>query len=87
MSRLEDEPTITCAGCNKGIWVRDSYSPPGTDEALCAECDTEVSGRKHRPTLPLNEDGLKQLRKECDEVGPAISSQRFGNEPYEHESE
>lgn len=41
--------TVTCALCDKLLWLRDSWSPH--DEAICAECDTDITGRKHPPSL------------------------------------
>lgn len=46
---LHDDGKIECALCEKRIWFKDSYSPG--DEAICAECDTEVTGRQHPPSL------------------------------------
>jgi hypothetical protein len=37
--------TVQCVGCKRRIRLVDSYSPH--DEALCAQCDTEVTGRLH----------------------------------------
>lgn len=48
VARASDE-IIPCALCQKPIWFRDSWSPG--DEAICAECDTEVTGRQHPPSL------------------------------------
>lgn len=45
------DEVITCALCPRRIWFRDSYSPG--DDAICAECDTEVTGRVHPPSLPV----------------------------------
>jgi len=44
-----DDEIIECALCPRKIWFRDSYSP--ADDAICAECDTEVTGRTHPPSL------------------------------------
>jgi recombinational DNA repair protein (RecF pathway) len=55
-----------CATCGKTIWFRDSYSPG--DEAICAECDTEVTGRPHKPSIPVTKQGFAQLQAE---LGPA----------------
>lgn len=41
---LTDEIT-DCALCGKRIRLDESYSP--ADEAICASCDTEVTGRIH----------------------------------------
>ena len=41
-----------CSLCNKSIWFRDSWSP--YDEAICAECDTIVTGREHEPTIEID---------------------------------
>lgn len=40
-----EEEEIDCALCATKIRLKDSYSP--ADEAICAECDTEVTGRQH----------------------------------------
>lgn len=48
--KQEEPDEITqCGLCEKNIWFRDSYSP--NDEAICAECDTEVTERAHPPSL------------------------------------
>lgn len=36
---------ILCAYCDRILRHADSYSP--ADEAICARCDTEVTGRDH----------------------------------------
>lgn len=36
---------IPCALCNKPMWFADSWAP--ADEAICSECDTEVTARTH----------------------------------------
>lgn len=36
---------INCALCEKAILFEDSWSPG--DDAICAECDTEATGRQH----------------------------------------
>ncbi len=45
--RFMTEPSelVECATCGKRIRFADSYSPG--DEAICAACDTEVTGRPH----------------------------------------
>ncbi len=54
---------INCTFCKKLVWFRDSWAPG--DDAICAECDTEVSGRRHkRPTIPVTPEGYKLLVKE-----------------------
>lgn len=58
---MNDAELIECALCDKQLWFQDSYSPG--DEAICAECDTEVTGREHPPTLPPTEEGYALLRK------------------------
>ena len=50
----EDERIVPCALCEKRIWLTDSWSPGG--EATCAECDTEVTGRPHPPSLNPDND-------------------------------
>ena len=42
---------VKCALCEKRIFLFDSYSP--ADEAICAECDTEVTGRKHPASIKV----------------------------------
>lgn len=51
---LTTSGTTECALCDKLIWVRDSWSPH--DEAICAECDTEITGREHPPSLDPRTD-------------------------------
>lgn len=54
---------VECALCDKKVWMRDTWSP--ADDAICAECDTEVSGREHPPSLDPARDpspGLQELR-------------------------
>lgn len=65
--RRGEMPAATdCALCRKTIWFRDSYSPG--DEAICAECDTEVTGRPHKPSLPVTPAGFAQLQAELGPV-------------------
>lgn len=45
----QNDPVVKCGLCGKSIWFADSYSP--ADDAICAECDTEVTGREHPPSL------------------------------------
>ncbi len=45
----EDDRITRCDLCGKKVWFTDSYSPG--DSATCAECDTEVTGRQHPPSL------------------------------------
>ena len=52
-------PEADCALCGKRIWFQDSYSP--ADDPLCAECDTEVTGREHPPSIPVTPEGLQKL--------------------------
>ncbi len=56
---IAPEELAECALCAKPILLRDSYSP--ADEAICAECDTEVTGRIHPPSLPVTEESLATL--------------------------
>lgn len=42
---------INCALCDKRIWFRDSWSL--SDDAICAECDTTITGREHAPTIEI----------------------------------
>lgn len=62
-SSLTCDDVVICATCNKLVLFRDSWSPG--DEALCSECDTEVTGRKHGPTLPVT---FEALQKEIEKV-------------------
>jgi hypothetical protein len=54
---LTYDDVVICATCNKPVLFRDSWSPE--DEALCSECDTEVTGREHGPTLPVTFEALR----------------------------
>lgn len=45
---VEDE-VIRCAYCPKIIWHSDSWAPG--DEALCSECNKEVTGRWKGPSI------------------------------------
>jgi hypothetical protein len=42
----ESDDYIECALCDKLVRFKDSYSPG--DEAICAACDTKVTGRVHK---------------------------------------
>lgn len=52
-----DDEIIECALCDKKLWFMDSWAPG--DEAICSECDTEVTGRQHPPTIPVPVDASK----------------------------
>ena len=54
---LTYDDVVICSCCNKPVLFRDSWSPE--DEALCSECDTEVTGRQHSPTLPVTFEALR----------------------------
>lgn len=41
----EEDDVIDCALCGAVLLFSDSYSPG--DEAICASCDTQVTGRQH----------------------------------------
>lgn len=56
---IDPDEITQCALCDKSILLRDSYSP--ADEPICAECDTEVTGRTHLPSLPVTEQALATL--------------------------
>lgn len=45
---VEDE-VIRCSSCPKIIWHTDSWAPG--DEALCSECNREVTGRWKGPSI------------------------------------
>lgn len=45
LAEIHEEDVIDCALCGKRILFVDSWSPG--DEAICSECDTEVTGRTH----------------------------------------
>jgi hypothetical protein len=55
--------TCRCALCGKLIYFEDSYSPG--DDAICAECDTDVTGREHPPSIPVEQ--RSQHTKPCAE--------------------
>lgn len=44
-----DDVIVECGLCKYPVWYRDSWSPG--DEAICSQCDTEVTGRQHPPRL------------------------------------
>jgi len=72
-----DDEFIACGGCDKIIPFEDSYAPG--DDALCAECDTEVTGRDHTPKAKTKAKKKKKptvMRSCCD---------RFKNEPHDPE--
>lgn len=64
------ETVVQCSGCDVVLPLEDSYSPG--DEALCATCDTEVTGREHPVT---NEDRASFAR-----FGLAAYAQRVGDD-------
>jgi len=45
VAEIHEEEMIDCALCGRRILFVDSYSPG--DEAICASCDTEFTGRVH----------------------------------------
>lgn len=45
VAEIHEEDVVDCAMCGKVLLFSDSYSPG--DEAICAECDTEITGRIH----------------------------------------
>lgn len=45
IAEVHEEEMVDCALCGKRILLADSWSP--ADEAICAQCDTEVTGRDH----------------------------------------
>lgn len=66
------EDAIThCALCGRPLWWRDSWSPG--DDAICAECDTGVTGRAHPPsvdprTSPPPEDVYPELTRPAPQL-------------------
>lgn len=45
---VHEEEMVDCALCSKRIAFFESFSPLVCgDDAICAECDTEVTGRQH----------------------------------------
>jgi hypothetical protein len=58
---LTEDDVLECALCSKLILFKDSWSP--ADEGICSECDTEVTGRPHPPTLPCTAEALAALKK------------------------
>ena len=42
VAEIHEEDVVDCAMCGKVLLFSDSYSPG--DEAICAECDTEITG-------------------------------------------
>jgi len=45
LAEIHEEEIVDCTLCGKTILFVDSWSPG--DEAICASCDTEVTGRVH----------------------------------------
>ena len=50
---LEEGDVVSCAYCGKLVLFAETYSP--ADEAICPECDTEVTGRIHPDPYPTTE--------------------------------
>ena len=58
---LTVDDVVICTCCMKPVLFLDSRSPG--DEALCSECDTEITGRKHAMTLPVHPRVLRRYSK------------------------
>ena len=43
---LTEDDVVICVGCYKPVLMLDSWSPG--DDAMCSECDTEITGRPHK---------------------------------------
>jgi DNA-directed RNA polymerase subunit RPC12/RpoP len=50
LEEIKSSEIIACSLCGKRLYFADSWAPG--DEAICSECDTEVTGRQHLPTIP-----------------------------------
>lgn len=76
------EELIDCAMCDKEIKLEDSWSPG--DEAICAKCDTEVTGRNHDEPLTAERvtELVKEMRKECRAAGVRLSMQNLSWGPH-----
>ena len=66
-----DDELIECSCCTKWLWLTDSWSPG--DDALCSECNKEVTGRWKGPSIdpskapppPQEQDTDLSIRPGC----------------------